>query len=460
MRGWREVRGPLALCAVYALAIGLWLDATGAGTATGDASALIAAGALGAGIAGFAGFAANIVLGGRLPAVDRFFGGLEAMYRAHRLNGRLAYLLVLVHVVLVLGSRAIDSVPAALRLLSPSAGAPVLLGVLAFIAMTASIVATLYARLTHETFVYVQRTFGLVFALAGVHAFTTAGAKAGSRALTVYLGFLSAAAVGAFVYRSLFGNILVRRYDYVVSRVRFLDDTVIEIAMSPVDRWLNARPGQFVFVTFYSDSFNAQFHPVSVGSEGESAVIVLRPGDARDQFHPFSLTSPGGSRELTLAVKAVGDFTSALRRLEPGAAARVEGPYGTFSHLDIPNRRQVWIAGGIGITPFLSMARSLEGDAFDVDLYWGVNTRPQAYFAEEIEEVAAALATFRFHLVVEESEGFITPEMVADRSGFEAADILIVGPPSMERALREQFRNAGVADSRIHSERFAFGPRR
>lgn len=459
MATWRKVRGPLALGAVYLASLLLWRDAVGFPATDAGASETLSALALGVGIVGFSAFATNIVLGGRLPFLDRFFGGLEAMYRVHRINGRVAYLLVLGHVVLVVASRAVDSVPAALRLLTPAAGAPVVLGVLAFIAMTTSIAATLYARLTHETFVYVQRSFGVVFMLAGGHVFLTTGAKASSSLLTGYLGGLTVAAVAAFVYRSVFGNILVRRHDYLVTGVTPLDESVVEIAMDPVDRGLRARPGQFVFVTFYSDAFNAQFHPVSVSSEGESAVIVLRPGDAHDQFHPFSLTSPGGSTELRLAIKAVGDFTAGLRKLDAGAAARVEGPYGDFSYLQMKHTRQVWIAGGIGITPFLSMARSLSDERFHIDLYWGVNTRRQAYFAEELAAIASRLPAFSFHLVVEDTDGYITPEMVAETSGFEKADIMIVGPPPMERALRAQFVAAGVADRNIHSERFAFGPR-
>lgn len=459
MASRRNLHGPVLLGLVYLAPLVLWADAVGPSLGRSGAVTLSSL-ALGAGIAGFSAFAANIVLGGRLPVVDRFFGGLEAMYRVHRVNGRIAYLLVSSHVVLVLASRAADSWSAVVQLLSPSAGAPLVLGALAFVAMSASLAATLYARLTHETFVYVQRSFGVIFVIAGTHVFMTAGAKASSSALTIYLAFLAAAAVAAFLYRSLFGNILVRRYDYVVTAVTPLDTNVVEIAMEPLDRSLRARPGQFVFVTFYSDAFNAQFHPMSIEAQEGSAVIVLRPGDARDQFHPFSLTSPGDSRELRLAVKAVGDFTSGLRKLEAGAAARVEGPYGEFSHLNMRHSRQIWLAGGIGITPFLSMARSLTGDRFDVDLYWGVDTRGQAYFADELHALSARLEGFRFHLVVEETDGFISPEMVAETSGYEGAEILIVGPPAMERALRERFVEAGVSERSIHSERFAFGPRR
>lgn len=456
MGTWTELRGSLVLVAVYVVPVALWLQAADAAPA---ASGGVAGFAVAAGLAGFSGFAANVVLGGRIPPVDRFFGGLERMYRVHRINGRIAYVLVALHVVLVLGSRALESLPAALRLLTPAAGVAVFVGVVAFAAMSAAIAATLYARLTHESFVYVQRSLGAIFCIAALHVFMTAGAKASSAVLTGYLSVLTGAAVVAFLYRSVFGNVLVRRYDYLVTTVRRLDDSVVEIAMEPVDEALEAAPGQFVFVTFYSDAFNAQFHPVSVSSEGESTVIVLRPGHAGDQFHPFSLTSAAGSRELSLAIKAVGDFTSGLRKLAPGAAARVEGPYGEFSYLNMRRTRQIWIAGGIGITPFLSMARSLSGDRYDVDLYWGVNTRAQAYFADELAVIASVNPSFRFFLVVEETEGFITPEMVRERSGLDGADILIVGPPAMERALREQLVAAGVAGRDIHSERFAFGPR-
>jgi predicted ferric reductase len=421
---------------------------------------LVAALALGAAILGITGFAVNIVLGARLPLLHRYLGGLEALYSLHRINGRLAYALVAGHVVLVVAARAGGSLVDGLRLLTPAAGTIVFLGVIAFAGMSAAIVATLYVRLTHETFVYVQRAFGLIFLLGAAHAFGTPGLKSVSFGLTVYLASLSAFAVVAYVYRSVLGDLLVRRFDYVVTGADQLDPAVMEIRMEPIERPLRARPGQFVFVTFYSDRFDARFHPVSFEPRGESAVIALRPGHMRGQFHPFSLTSAPHDAHLSLVVKAVGTFTRALHALEPGAAARVEGPYGDFSYLNLSNRRQVWVAGGIGITPFLSMARSLVADCpYEIELYWGVNDRGQAFFEEELCQVATRIDGFAFTLVPEDEEGFISAEMVGARHDLQAIDVLIVGPPPMERALRSQFAEAGVPTNRIHSERFAFGPR-
>lgn len=410
-----------------------------------------------AGLLGITGFAVNILLGTRLPWAPRLVGGLGALYGLHRVNGRIAYLLVLSHVALIFFERATRSLGAALDLLTFGAGAVIAIGLVAFVGMTGAIVATLYARLTHETFVYVQRSFGLVFVLAALHVFLTPGVRAASRGLTLYLAVLAIAAFLAFTYRSLFADLLVRRFDYTVSGVKELDRSVVEIEMTPVGGPLASRPGQFIFVTFYSESFEARFHPVSVSTDERSAVIVLRPGDARDQFHPFSLTSPPMDPRLSLVIKAVGDFTSALHALEPGAAARVEGPYGEFSYLNVSSRRQIWIAGGIGITPFLSMARSRPGPGFEIALFWGVNDRAQAYFADELEALAAELPSLTFHLVPEDVQGFITPDLLQQHVILEGADVLIVGPPAMERSLRAQLQAAGVRPRRIHSERFAFG---
>lgn len=452
---WSAARGPLYLGLFYGITLVLALPAVVERFRSVTAS-IVAVGVL-FGLLGIAGFAANIILGARLPFAPRLLGGLERLYSVHRTNGRVAYLLVLLHVVFIATGRALESPDAALALFTFGSGPVIALGLAAFAGMTAAIAATLYARLTHETFVYVQRSFGFVFVLAAVHAFMTAGVKASSRPLTVYLALLALIAIAAFAYRSLFANLLVRRFDYSVTEVNKLDSSVVEIKMEPLDRPLVSRPGQFVFVTFYSEAFHARFHPVSMASEGGSAIVILRPGDARDQFHPFSLTSTPADRHLSLVIKAVGDFTTALHVLEPGARARVEGPYGEFSFLDVRNRRQVWIAGGIGITPFLSMARSKPPDDFEITLFWGVNDRAQAYFAEELNAVAEELPGFSFHLVPEDEAGFISVASVEEHVDLRSSDILIVGPPAMERSLREQFLAAGVSPDRIHSERFAFG---
>ncbi len=452
----RRARGGLLLIVATLIPVLLWLWQDPAPQAWSLRNFGLAAG-----LTGIAAWALNVILSSRAGLLQRLFGGIESLYAAHRVNGRVVYLLVAAHLTLIVADRARVSVPSALRTFSPEAGASVLLGVGAFVLLTIGLGLTLYARLSHEIFVYVQRGLGATFIVGALHAFRMPSAKGVSSGATFYLATLAVAAVAAFVYRSLLGNVLVRRSRYVVSDAHELDPTVMEITMSPVgDRRLRYIPGQFVFATFYSEEFESQFHPVSVSAKGLAGSIILRPGDLRDQFHPFSLTSSPDDRDLKLAVKAVGSFTKALHRLRPGAIAVIEGPYGNFSYLQVGSPRQIWIAGGIGITPFLSMARSLPEGAFEVDLFYAVKARREAYFFEELRSMAAGRASFKVHLVTEEEDGFVSAEIVSGMSALEGKDILMCGPPAMIESLRGQFSAAGVPPGKVHSERFGFGPRR
>jgi predicted ferric reductase/mono/diheme cytochrome c family protein len=329
-------------------------------------------------------------------------------------------------------------------------------GVLAFGAMTVAIAMTLFARLGHEVFVYVQRSFGFIFLVATYHVFTTDGAADESAALNLYMATLATLGVSAFLYRSLLGNVLVRRRRYRVTAVNRLDDFVTEIVMDPVEEPLDFTPGQFVFVNFRSLALSEQFRPVDISVQRQ--VFSIRAGDVSNQFHPFSITSAPTERTLRITVKAVGDYTRALRGLEEGADAVVEGPYGSFSHRDLPGREQIWLAGGIGVTPFLSMARSLRyANEPAVDFYYCVEHAEEAHFLDELRAVAARRKDFRVFLLARDEVGFVTAEQLANESGeLTTREILICGPPAMIESLRSQLTAHGVPGERIHAEEFGF----
>jgi predicted ferric reductase len=431
--------GPLVLVTLCLIPVALWAGSAPVDSRfEGDFRTLTSLAVVSA-LAGTSAFALNLVLGARLRPVEALFGGLERMYKAHRLNGQVAFLLLLGHVVLILASRATISASTALDLLEPSAGWTVYAGVLAFAGMLVAIVVTLFVRVGHELFVYVQRSFGIVFLGATYHVFTTNGALGDSPALNVYMASLATLGIAAFVYRSVLGSVLVRRRKYSVAAVNRLDEFVTEVVMQPLERPLAYKAGQFLFVNF-REPFSDQFPPF-----------------LRNQFHPFSITSSPGEPTLRITVKAVGDYTRALRALEPGAEAVVEGPYGAFSSDDLPNDRQIWIAGGIGVTPFLSMARSLNGRAREIDFYYCVEHAPEAHFLDELREIADERDDFRVVLVPRDEDGFLTAERVArEHEDLGSADVLVCGPPAMIGSLRSQLVERGVPRERFHAEEFSF----
>jgi predicted ferric reductase len=383
-----------------------------------------------AALVGTAAFALALILGSRLRVVERLFLGLDRMYRAHRLLGLVAVSLVVLHALLLVLSRAPLSGVSAWTLFTPGAGWRIFVGVVALAGLLAGLALTLFARMRHETFVRVQKAMGIVFLVASVHVFVVPGSKASSRPLTVYLALLTVLALVAFARRSLFGRLLIRRHRCRVEGVNRLAQDAVEIVLAQDGGRLRFRPGQFVFVRF-----------AELGGEP----------------HPFSITSAPEEATLRLVVKALGDHTGMLMDLPPGGSAELEGPYGTFSHLALASSRQVWIAGGIGITPFLSMARSLDGAAHEIDLYYCTEAADHAYFLEELFQMADRNPRVRVIPIRKTHLGRLSADDIQGASrDLREKDILICGPPVMVRNLTRQLRTRGVPRARIHYEDFGF----
>jgi len=425
-----RARGWMTLAVLGLVPVLLWVPARPMAERFATPSSTLHSLANIAALVGTAGFALALVLGGRLGGVERLFVGLDRMYRAHRALGLLATSLVVLHTLLLAFSRALGSGPSAWSLFTPGAGWRIFAGVVALAGLLTGLALTLLAHLRHETFVRVQRSLGLVFVLASVHVFVVPGTKASSRPLTIYLALLTVLALAAYARRSLLGRLLVRRHRYRVAGVHRLAEDAVEIVLARDGDGLRFQPGQFVFVRF-----------AALGGEA----------------HPFSITSPPDEEAVRLVVKALGDHTRALMELPPGGSAELEGPYGTLSHLRLANPRQVWIAGGIGITPFLSMARSLDGSGHEIDLYYCTAAADQAYFLEELFQVADRNPRVRVIPIRKADLGLLSADDIEGASrGLPDKEILICGPPIMIHNLTGQLQARGVPRGRIHYEDFSF----
>jgi predicted ferric reductase/mono/diheme cytochrome c family protein len=436
----------------------LWFRAAPVGPRFGNSTLALTSTAVLCAFAGTAAFAVNLVLGARLRFVESLFGGLDRMYRVHRQNGQVAFALLAAHAFLVFAGRVTVSASSGFDLVTPRAGRVVFAGFTALTVMGIALVLTLFVPLGQELFVYVQRTFGFVFVLATYHVFATHGAKAQSPALKWYMAALATAGLAAFAYRSLFGNVLVRRKRYTVAAANRLDDFVTEIVLEPRSKPLVFQPGQFVFVSFRSPAMRTHQRAVDISLQRQ--VFSIHAGEISNQFHPFSITSGAGERTLRITVKAIGDYTSALRRLDEGADAIVEGPYGSFSSRGLAQPRQIWAAGGIGVTPFLSMARSLDGGGTPVHFYYCVERPEEAHFLDEFRAIAARRDDFEITVVSRDRDGFLSADrLAAENPELEASDLLICGPPAMITSLRAQLTARGLPDKQVHAEEFGFAKR-
>ena len=119
---------------------------------------------------------------------------------------------------------------------------------------------------------------------------------------------------------------------------------------------------------------------------------------------------------------------------------------------------QVWIAGGIGLTPFMSWMRDIDGNLEQsIDFIYSVRSLEEALFLEEIQNTQASNPSFRVHLVASNRDGRLGAEKVVELSGPVAdKDIFLCGPPPMMESLTEQFMKMGVPRQKIHFEEFNF----
>ncbi|HSQ38712.1 MAG TPA: hypothetical protein VLM78_01015, partial [Anaerolineales bacterium] len=135
----------------------------------------------------------------------------------------------------------------------------------------------------------------------------------------------------------------------------------------------------------------------------------------------------------------------------------VEGAYGMFDHRT-GGGKQVWVAGGIGLTPFLSFLRDMNGLDKDVDFYYTVRHREEALFLDEIQAAAKKNPRLKVHIRFSAVDGSLTVDEIVKNTGgnITGYHVYMCGPLPMIQAFERKFLEAGVPAKNIHFEEFNF----
>lgn len=370
--------------------------------------------------------ASSLILATRAPVLEPYFGGLDRMYRWHRQWGIVSLILFLGHLLAHPANPAdtglwrgwmVFAVMAVFVMVAMAPRIPVLRDII---------------RLPYPMWRMSHRNLG-PFLLIGVAGSVLMDSPIrGSLVLSTYVGAAALAGLAACLYKVPLYGLLKRKYNYVVESVRRLNDTILEITLSPEGQQLSFQAGQFLFVSFHGNR------------------LLSEP-------HPFTITSAPRTSQFRLTVKGSGDYTRYLQtHLRAGTQATVEGSYGRFSY-KTGSHRQVWVAGGIGVAPFLSWIGDFGGQPQrDIDFYYCVRRPEEAVYLDEIEQAAARHSHFRRHVVYSQQEGHLTAERIVATSGqVMGRDLYLCGPAAMILALQRQFKKLGVSGRNIHFEEFS-----
>lgn len=363
----------------------------------------------------------------RLPAVANAFGGLETLYSLHRGFGIAAYGMMLLHPLLLAqqgGWRVLqlDGKDLWFRL-----GWSGLLMVMVGLVCTFVLKTRGYDSWRRLHLLLVPAYLAIVLHCA---------AYQGDWPLLGRLLFngLLLAGILAPVLRHLLIDRGIGARAYRVETVGYPAKEVIDMRLTPLGKALTVSPGQFVF---------ARFAPAGA-----------YPGCGH--FHPFTASRVMDDGTLRLSIKASGHCTRLMQRIEAGSTARIQGPYGNlFQHARTDG--QVWIAGGIGITPFVARLRALDENHSPIQLLYFYDRPAEAAYLDEIANLAQGRQRFSFHPIPIFGRGeTIESTFDALLPPWDDKQYVLCGPPSFADYVRQYLRDHGVADQAMHQERMEF----
>ena len=387
-----------------------------------------------------------LLLATRPVVVEPALGGLDKMYRLHKWLGITALVLAVAHWGwtqapkwlaglgwLQRSARLHRGPPdgALEQLLRSQRGLAEGLGEWAFYAAVVLLVLALARRFPYRLFFSTHRLLAVVYLVLVFHSLVLLPIGHWGHWLGPVLAVLmaggSVAAVALLLRRAgrsrdAFGEVAQLQHHATMQ--------VLEVLLQLKSRWPGHQAGQFAFVRF----------------------------DGSTEPHPFTLSSAWhGDGRLLLLIKALGDYTAALpASLRVGDLVRVEGPYGQFNFAGSGQAGgQIWIGGGIGITPFIARMQhlALHPDGQPVDLFHAVPQLDDR--ASDLLRRDAAAAHIRLHVLLDGRDGLLTGERLrALVPDWMTRDVWFCGPTGMGDALRRDLRAHGLPPAAFHQELF------
>jgi len=358
------------------------------------------------------------IISTRLRPVEMLFGGLDRAYFLHKWLGISAMVMILLH----------DTIDAEMRGLGKETllvEFSETLGEISLYGLLILVVITVVTFIPYHLWRWTHKLMGAFFVAGAFHYLFILKPFANGDPLGLYTSAFCVIGTLAFAYRLLPSSLRPTKA-YSVSNLE-QTGTALAVTLTPEGGKMHHRAGQFAFVSF---------------NGGEP--------------HPFTLSSaPRADGSLRMSIADLGDFTHALpRKLTMGTKARIEGPYGRFERPP-KAEREIWIAGGIGITPFLALAEDKTDDR-PVDLVYCVRDARSAAHLDELRQLAAERPNLTLHPHESRGDGRITADAIQTLTGADMGQTVVsfCGPEQMREALRKGFAKLGLSPRRFRYEEF------
>ena len=379
--------------------------------------------------------------------LERYFNGLDKMYRLHKWLGIGGLAISILHWWWAQGTKWMvgwgwlakpdrrpsgpgDDLPAIQQWMMDQRGLAESLGEWAFYAAALLIILALIKSFPYHWFKKTHTLLAVAYLILVFHGVVLTSFNYWFQPI----GWLTALLMGVGTVSAII--VLTRQ----IGRKRKVQGTIKSLTTYPKlnvvegtielkEGWQGHAPGQFAFVS-------------SKTKEGS---------------HPYTIASAWDEQErtLTFIVKALGDWTSQLRqRLKEGMDVMVEGPYGYFNfHDDCPN--QIWVGAGIGVTPFIAKMKHLANQPSDkiITLYHSTADYDQSVIDKLAADALAA--NVKLHILESPKNGLLTPKQIRkDNPDWMNASVWFCGPAKFGEVMKKDFIQHGLKAENFHQELF------
>ncbi len=384
---------------------------------------------LGSGVVAVSLMALAAVLGARWRFVESLFGGLDRVYDTHKWLGVWALVFASIHLVFKAGAPEWQTA-AIMALPGPATR---LVRQLSFVAIMLIVLLALNRKIPYRTWRWWHKLSGPLFLIVVAHWLSFKSPVALASPAGVWLAMLSALGVAGAAYKLLLYPVLSQHARYRLHAVSSTGNAV-QLQLVPEDRKIPFVAGQFAFLSFEHEGLR--------------------------EPHPFTIASAEqADGSITFMVRALGDYTQqVVREAKPGMVAQVYAPFGHFKR-EAKGRAEIWIAGGVGVTPFISWLQDSEADGMERVTFFHFFTPgrelPQGMDLEKMaQERGVELVNISTGPNTEEFRQRLI-QRVTEVGGLDI-QISFCGPAGLLQQVRHLMREAGVAEDRLRYELFEF----
>lgn len=366
--------------------------------------------------------------------------GTDALVQFHRQIGLVGLAFVLIHVALsaewhmVLDSGS-ETTPWHVRFGAVSAAA--------LLALIASSLWRLRLRLSYEWWHLLHAVLAVVAIVAALVHVILVDYYLNSLWKQALWVVMSGAFVTLLAWVRIGKPLMLRRRPWTIERVTPERGDTTTITLRPDGhRGLQFHPGQYAWIVVDRSPFSLTQHPFSFSSSGES----LGPID--------------------ISIKALGDFSGTVADLAPGTTVYVDGPHGVFSPDHHEGPGFCLIAGGVGITPMMSMLRAFaaRGERRPIVAFVANRDWDGVTFREELDELTGELDVRIVHAIDDPpsdwrgEHGRVDADMLRRHlpPGAHRWQFFACGPNPMMDAMEDALLALDVSPDRIHTERFGW----